>query len=227
MKRSIEWPRFAEHDSSADAVFDTLGFNGEDADYEEVGSLAAISDFWHEQSGVSLDVVQQEVVTVYRQLQEGYGGDESDMASLLLGVAVGKKVSDPVAVDRASQSKELIARAFQNMALTQDLYGKGNAKLLYGAILNMACAAAGKTDREHSKHIQAMVRYAASWHTDLDRRRRAEHRERNRGSWWPHVVRGIATIAMVQGYQVQPPRDQQDENGAWQLPHELEDEDDA
>lgn len=227
MKRSVEWPRFAEHDASADAVFDTLGFNGEDAKYEEVGSLAAISDFWHEQSGGPLEAVQQEVVTIYRQLQERYGGDESDMASLLLGVAVGKKVSAPVAAGRAPQSRELIARAFLNMALTQDLYGKGNEKLLYGAILNMACAAAGKADREHSKHIQAMVRHAASWHTNLDHRRRAERRERSRGNWWPHIVRGIAMIAMVQGYQVQPPPDQRDENGAWQLPHEREDEDDA
>lgn len=227
MKRSIEWPRFAEHDQSADAVFDTLGFNGEDTEYEEVGSLAAISDFLHEQSNGSLEAARQEVVTVYRQLQERHGGDENDMASALLGVAIGKKVSAPTAVSRAPQSRELIARAFQNMALTQDLYGRGNDMLLYGAILHMACTAAGRADREHSKHIQAMVRYAASWHTDLDRRRRAERRERNRSSWWPHVIRGIGMIAMVQGYQVQPPPDQRDENGAWQLPHERQDEDDA
>lgn len=219
MKRSSERYYVSQHCSEADEVFDSLGFSGENCCYDAVEGLQALDRFLDD-SGDS----KPWLVRLYRDAKDREAYDDGQIASLLLGYGIGKKVASlPVNQYFSRRSDMLIQRAIQNVHLSAQTSGHGDVGIFYGAFLDIVCDASLDADDSRQKHLRHVVGVAAFSKQRLTQDHLPQAAEvRPKGQFWPNVVRAIATIAMVQGYHVAPPPDQTDKNGAGQLPHEKE-----
>lgn len=208
----------------ADAVFDVLGFSGEPREYDEVDAMIAMKDFLlagHDVEAEGGDI-ERTVVRVCRALRKPEYTDD-ERASAALGWTIGRKVStdtDEVIVE----DRALIDRALRNLQMRREVWKEGSLELFYGGFLEAAVSQSAVSPGWQQKHIRRVVAYTARSQYSLRKR----ERDAARPSVWPHVLRGLANIAMVEGYRVVPPADQTDTDGSWRIPEQREsDEDEA
>jgi hypothetical protein len=212
------------HQHEADALFDALGFSGEYREYDEIDTMIAMRDYLlaNQPPQAEGGDIERTVIAVCRTLRDTHEYSDDDRASAALGWTIGRKIATDTEAS-VVEGKALVDRSLQNVRIRQDSLGQGSLDLFYGGFLEAACTQAYVAPDWQQKHIRQIVAYTAHRQYDIRRRERIA----GRPSMWPHLLRGLAPIAMVQGYYVQPPADQRDENGAWQLPHEREEDDDA
>ncbi len=208
----------------ADALFDALGFSGEPREYDEVDAMIAMKDFLltgHDPETEGGDI-ERKVIRVCRALRNPiYSGD--DRASAALGWAVGRKVStdlDEVIIE----DRALIDRALQNLQMRREVWGQGSLDLFFRGFLEAATSQSLVAPDWQQKHIRRVVAYTARHQHNLRKREQGSERP----SIWPHVMRGLASIAMIHGYKIVPPPEQTDTDGSWRIPEQREsDEDDS
>lgn len=212
------------HQHEADALFDALGFSGEYHEYDEIDAMVAMKEYLLAGQDPQAEGgdIERAVISVCRTLRDNAAYSDGDRASAALGWTIGRKITTDTETS-IDESQALVDRSLQNVRIRQDGWRQGSLELFYGGFLEAACAQAYVAPDWQQKDIRKIVSYTAHRQYDIRRRERMA----NRPSMWPHLLRGLATIAMVQGYCVQPPADQRDENGTWQLPHEREEDDDA
>lgn len=223
MKWSVERSELGLDSRQADVLFDVLGFSGEPREYDEVDAMIAMKDFLlvdHNAQTEGGDI-ERTVIRVCRALRNpAYSDDER--ASAALGWTVGRKVSTDTD-EVMAEDRVLIDRAFRNMQLRREVWGQGSLDLFYGGFLEAACTCSSVAPSWQQKHIRRVVAYTARHQHSLRKRELSTERP----SIWPHIVRGLASIAMIEGYKIVPPADQTDTDGSWRIPEQREsDEDD-
>ena len=209
------------HQHQADALFDALGFSGRYHEYDEIDAMIAMKDFLLAEQDVTTEGgdIERTVINVCRALRDKpYRDDER--ASAALGWAVGRKVAaDPD--ELVPDDKALIDRALQNIQIQRETWAQGSLELFYGAFLEAACEYSTVAAQGQQKHIRRVVAYTADRQAGYRRVERAS----SKPSIWPNILRGLASIAMVDAYKIVPPHDQTGEDGSWQPPHPWEGED--
>jgi hypothetical protein len=224
MKLSREWSGLHEHIHEADGVFDALGFSGEGGEYDDVGALIAIRNFLQQPTDET-DETQQDVeswlVTMHHIVKSHSDTSEGEAASRILGYAVGRKVISSTTTYSDAQNRELIDRAFQGVYLTWVAHGRGDIDTFYGAFLDIACSYSEQADAATLHRIRSMARHAASHKLQVNRLDKRQARsEKQFPKLWPHVIQGLASIAMIPHYRIVPPPEQTDENGTWDPGHD-------
>lgn len=207
-------------------LFDAAGFSGEGGEFELYDFVEAASDLipYHFDTDEYRDDVRSALVSECRELQEK-GYKEDRVASYLLG-SVMWRVSSSDSLDASPKElKALLARTVHNITQSREAFGRGDEKLFHFAFANYteSFGSGYSTGRRHS--LRQLCRHIENVTSSERRSVMPVVEQGERVSWRHHVLRGMAIIAMKDAYLIQPPADQTDENGAWQLPHERDEDD--
>jgi hypothetical protein len=209
------------HDRRFDELYDVLGFSGDipEIDLTEYVLVAervipTLSD-----SDEYRRYIRSSLSEEFKGLERS-GMSDGDKASYLLGAAVWKQsMSDPRAVE-LSRHEQLVDRSVQNIRLSRQTYGYGSEKSFLIAIMNYTEQFADMYDTPTRRHLYKLCRHSDAAVRASSRLKSADilPEPRAKKPWLPYVITALASIAMVPGYRIQPPEDQQDDDGAWQLP---------
>lgn len=208
-------------------LIDATGFNGDDNQFDIVDFVEAASDVIppHSDTEEYRTYIQSALASECRELQlKGYR--EDSVASYLLGSVMWRISASEDAGLTIEDTKNVLARTVHSIALSRESFGRGDEKLFHFAFANYTQSFGDDYEpgkRRKLRHLSRFIEHQ----TYSAKREVMPVIERQRRSMWYHVLNGMATIAMKDGYLIQPPEDQRDENGAWQLPHERDEEDDA
>ncbi len=209
-------------------LFDATGFSGEGGEFELYDFVEAASEVipHHTDNDEYRTYIRSSLASEARELErKGYSEDMS--ASYLLG-SVMWRISSSDSLDLAPDELDsLLARTVHNIVQSREVFGRGDEKQFQRAFANYTESFAVDYPNRKRRILRRLCRRIE--HLSYDERRNVSPLvERDAQiSWKQHLIRGMASIAMVEGYKMQPPPEQTDDGGAWQLPHERDDEDDA
>lgn len=224
MKWSVERSALSTDQRHANVLFDVLGFSGEPREYDEIDTMIAMKDFLlvdHDPETEGGDI-ERTVINVCLALRNPKYTDD-ERASAALGWTIGRKVSTDTD-EVMDEDRALIDRALKNVHMQREAWGLGSLDLFYAGFLEATVDQASIAPDWQQKHIRRVVAYTARHQYKL----RKGERDVMKPKFWQHVIQGLATIAMVDGYKVVPPADQTDADGSWRIPEQSEsDEDDT
>lgn len=204
----------AHHVREADRLFAVLGMDGEPRSFDTIDFIVAGQELTHfiedEQQRAAIEkYLVNECRSMEREPDYTYG----DIASHMLGLTVGAVVYANTSRLTFEQAAHLLDRSVQNLTIAKQTHGTGCVYLFHGgfqaAARDITKDAVRHQDRTliHEQPVAPMVETSPR-HTKL----------------LPHIMRGLAGIAMMPGAMVQPPEHQTDEHGAWDPGLNLPDE---
>lgn len=209
-------------------LFDATGFSGESGEFELYDFIEAASEVipHHPDTEEFRTYVRSSLAGEARELErKGYSEDMA--ASYLLGSVMWRVGSSDSLDITPNELDSLLARSVHNIVQSREVFGRGDEKQFQRAFANYTESFGADYPASKRRMLRKLCQRIE--HLTYNERRNvmplAERGERI--SWGQHIIRGMATIAMVDGYKIQPPHEQTDENGAWQLPHERDEDDDV
>lgn len=208
-------------------LFDALGFSGEGEEFEMIDFIDAAAEVIPNRFGSDEHrrYIKSSLAQESREL-EAKGYNEDTAASYLLGSVMWRiSVADGPSAIPQSEIEQLLSRSVMNIMQSREMYGRGDERLFHMAFANYTEQFGQDYPRHKRRALRQLTMYIE--HSIYEARSmKPQLVERDKVSLWKHVLNGMAIIAMKDGYAIQPPPDQTDKDGAWQLPREQEDEED-
>lgn len=211
-------------------LLDAAGYSGEGEDFELIEFVYAASQLIPHPGGTDAHrhYIRSALTDEYRELI-GKGLEEDVVPSYLLGSVAWRIAASEHSERTEEELKQLLDRSVRGIAQSRQEFNAGDERAFYAAFATHTIdfgqdyeTSRRRTLLRLTRHIEQRV-YEARRGTPM---LALENEKSPRQSLWRHLVRGMAVIALKDAYSIQPPEDQRDEHGAWQLPP-VEEEDEG
>lgn len=210
-------------------LFDAAGYSGEGGAFDLVDFIEAASDAipYHSSTEEYSKYIRSALADEYEAVLSR-GCREDDAPSYMMGSVIWRICASDDNTKSTEELKQLLTRTVSSIGQSERMFGRGSMKLFHFAFANYTVTFGQdypyqerRTLRKLSQHVEHAI------HSFKRAKLPRMEEQRRRESIWPHVISSLAFIAMKEGYMIQPPVEQTDEKGAWQLPYGEDEEDDA